>query len=91
MDTGLQPGVTGESDTNAQAAIHQREVATYFILGADRNRFGKLQHDLQDNFTRGTNQFPTTVTAAYNLLLTTDAANNATFDVEALDDNGGAG
>ena len=61
----------------------------YFILGADRNHFGKLQHDLQDNFARGTNQFPTTLTAAYNLLLTTDAVNNATFDVE--DDNGGAG
>ena len=90
LDAGLQPGVTGESDTDAQAAIHQREVATYFILGADRNRFGKLQRDLQDNFARGTNQFPTTLTAAYNLLLTTDMANNATFDVKALDDNGGA-
>ena len=91
MDAGLQPGVTGESDTDTQAAIHQREVAMYFILGAYRNRFGNLERDLQDNFARGSNQFPTTLTAAYNLLLTTDAANNAIFDVEALDDNGGAG
>ena len=91
LDAGLQPGVAGESDTDVQAAIHQREVATYFILGADRNRFGKLQCDLQDNYTGGTNQFPNTLTAAYNLLLTTDAANNAPSDAEALDDNGGAG
>ena len=91
LDPGLQPGVAGESDTDVQAAIHQREVATYFILGADRNHFGKLQRDLQDNYARGTNQFPNTLTAAYNLLLTTDVANNATSDVEALDDNGGAG
>ena len=91
LDAGVQPGVVGESDTNAQDAIHQREVATYFLLGADRNRFGKLQRDLQDNYARGTNQFPNTLTAAYNLLLTTDAANNATSDTEALDDSGGAG
>ena len=44
---------------------------------------------MQDNFARGTNQSPTMLTAAYNLLLTTSAAINATFDVEALDDNGG--
>ena len=89
LDAGVQPGVAGESDDDAQAAIHQREVATYFILGADKNHFGKPQRNLQDNFTRGTNQFPTMLTAAYNLLLTTDAAINATFNVEALDDNGG--
>ena len=91
MDAGVQPGVTGESDADTQAAIHQREVATYFILGADKNRFGKLQCDLQDNFARGTNQFPMTLTAAYNLLLTTEAAISTTLDVDAPDDNGGLG
>ena len=91
LDVGVQPGVEGESDTDAQDAIHQREVATYFLLGADRTRFGKLQRDLQDNYARGTNQFPNTLTAAYNLLLTTDAANNATTDAEALDSSGGPG
>ena len=91
MDAGLQPGVVDESDTDVQAAIHQREVTTYFILGADRNRFGKLQRNLQDNYARGTNQFPSTLTDAYSLLLTTDAANNATSDAEALDDSGGTG
>ena len=59
LDAGVQPGATGESDIDVQAAVHQREVATYFILGADKHRFGKLQRDLQDNFARGTNQFPT--------------------------------
>ena len=89
LDAGVQPGATGESNAEVQAAVHQREVATYFILGADKHRFGKLQHDLQDNFARGTNQFPTTLTAAYNLLLTTDVTINASLDVDALDDNGG--
>ena len=64
LDVGVQPGVTGEGDVDVQAAVHQWEVATYFILGADKHRFGKLQRDLQENFARGTNQFPTTLTAA---------------------------
>ena len=89
LDAGVQPGVTDKSDADTQAAIHQREVATYFILGADKNRFGKLQHDLQDNFARVTNQFPMTLTAAYNLLLTTKAAISTTLDMDAPDDNGG--
>ena len=89
LDAGVQPGATGESDAEVQTAVHQREVATYFILGADKHRFGKLQRDLQDNFARGTSQFPTTLTAAYNLLLTTDAAINASSDTDDLDDNGG--
>ena len=87
----MQPEATGESDADVRAAIHQREVATYFILGADKHRFGKLQRDLQDNFARGTNQFPTTLTAAYNLLLTTDAAISASSDVDGMDDNGVTG
>ena len=89
LDAGVQPGATGEGDIDLQTAVHQREVATYFILGADKHRFGKLQRDLQDNFARGTNQFPTTLTATNNLLLTTDAAINASSDVDALDNNGG--
>ena len=79
----------GKSDANKQAAIHQWEIGTCFILGADKSHFGKLQCDLQDNFACGTNQFPTTLTAAYNLLLTTEAAIGAASDMDTLDDSGG--
>ena len=91
LDDGVQPGVVGKSDADKQAAIHQREIATCFLLGADKARFGKLQRDLQDNFARGTNQFPTTLTSAYNLLLTTEAANGTVGDTESQDDGGGHG
>ena len=77
-----------ENDVEKQAAIHQREIATCFILGADKARFGKLQRDLQDNFARGTNQFPNTLTSAYNLLLTTEAASGTATDTEFQDDIG---
>ena len=88
LDDGVQPSVVGKSDADKQAAIHQHEIATCFILGADRACFGKLQRDLQDNFARGTNQFPTTLTSAYNLLLTTEAAIGTVTDAEFQDDSG---
>ena len=89
MDDGVWPSVTGKRDADKQAAIHQREIANCFILGADKSRFGKLQHDLQDNFARGTNQFPTTLTTAYILLLTMEAAIGAASDTDTLEDSGG--
>ena len=91
LDDGVQPSVTGKSDADKQAAIHQWEIATCFILGMDKSHFGKLQCDLQDNFAHGTNQFPTTLTTAYNLLLTTEATVGAASDMDALDDCGGHG
>ena len=59
------------------------------ILGADKSRFGKLQRDLQDNIACGTSQFPTTLTTAYNLLITTEAAIGAASDMDTPNDSGG--
>ena len=81
----------GKSNADKQAAIHQRQITTCFILGVDKSCFGKLQRDLQDNFACGTNQFPTTLTAAYNLLLTMEAAIGATLDTDTPDDSSGHG
>ena len=33
LDDGVQPSAVGKSDADKQAAIHQREIATCFILG----------------------------------------------------------
>ena len=91
LDDGVQPSAAGKDDVATQTAIHQREIATCFVLGADKGRFGKLQRDLQDNFARGTNQFPTTLTTAYNLLLTTEATLVAASDTDTPDDSGNHG
>ena len=90
LDDGVQPSAAGKNDATIQAAIHQWEIATCFVLGADKGRFGKLQCDLQDNFARGTNQFPTTLTAAYNLLLTTEATFVAASDTDTHDNDSGS-
>jgi hypothetical protein len=43
-------------------------LAAAFILGSDQNRCGKLLKDLENDYTRGQDNFPKTVTAAYSRL-----------------------
>jgi hypothetical protein len=51
-----------------KAEIQERYHAMAFLLGADRNRFGKLIEDLENEFLRGHDDFPKTLTSAYHLL-----------------------
>jgi hypothetical protein len=41
-----------------------------FLLGADRKRYGKLIEDLENAFTQGQDNYATTVTGAYAMLMT---------------------
>jgi hypothetical protein len=43
-------------------------LAAAFILGSDQNRCGQLLKDLENDYTRGQDNFPKTVTAAYSRL-----------------------
>ena len=44
-------------------------LATAFILGADRRRYGKYLEDLQNGFLQGDDRYPKTLVSAYNILL----------------------
>jgi hypothetical protein len=46
-----------------------RYLATVFILGTDLIRYGGLIPYIENNYLNGTNKFPRTITAAYNLLV----------------------
>jgi hypothetical protein len=46
-----------------------RTLALAFLKRADRRRFGTLWADLKNQFSRGNNQYPTNLTAAYSLLV----------------------
>ena len=58
LDVGVQPGVTDESDADTQAAIHQREVATYFVLGADKHRLGSCSATCRTTSPEGQTSSP---------------------------------
>jgi hypothetical protein len=51
------------------AAAKNKSVAIGFLKRADRKRYGGLWSDLENQYTRGTDDYPLDLTGAYNLLL----------------------
>ena len=50
-------------------AARNRSLALSFLKRADKSRYGTLWTDLENHYTRGTDQYPKDLTAAYNMLL----------------------
>ena len=45
-----------------------RYLAVAFMLGSDKARFGRLLENLENDYRQGQNNYPTSITAAYNLV-----------------------
>ena len=78
-DTGIEDAIIKEMKTTRDALgpdelakittnANQHAKATAFLLGSDRTRYGKLIEDLENDYLQGSNNYPKTVIAAYNLL-----------------------
>jgi hypothetical protein len=57
-----------EERDDLQKDAQLRYLAVAFILGSDRPQFGRLIENIENDYLQGQNNYPTTVTAAYNLL-----------------------
>ena len=66
---GTDPG-DQKDDEMATIRITAKEVclATAFILQCDRRRYGKLLEELENDFTKGHNNYPSDMVKAYQLL-----------------------
>ncbi len=80
MYPGLQEAVLKEQkidkdtadDPTLLAAVtigQERFIACAFLFASDRGRFGKLLEDLENGFLQDQNNYPDTLTQAYNLLI----------------------
>ena len=68
----------GEGARYSQLTVAQREevrtaanelyMATVFIAQADKRRYGKLQEELENDFTKGNDNYPTDLVKAYHML-----------------------
>ena len=69
LDQDPDPDVIGSSDDDTRRNLRERALAVALIKNADNRRFSQLKDDLKTNYARGTDQWPKTLIAAYNLLV----------------------
>ena len=67
-------GIDIDEATEAQEEAAETEgtqwyLALAFLMGSDRSRFGRLLEKLKNDFTAGNDNYPKTLTDAYNMLL----------------------
>lgn len=56
-------------DAEEKSEARERYLACAFLFGSDRNRYGRLLEDIENDYTQGRDNYPKTVTAAYNLIV----------------------
>ena len=61
--------VSAEEIKIAQDQAKRKMHAIAFLKRADKGRYGQLITDLENQFTRGTDQYPMSVTETFNLLV----------------------
>lgn len=59
---------TDEQKETANQAAKDKYRAVALLHAADRGRYWKLIEDLENDYTKGNNNYPTTISGAYNLL-----------------------
>ena len=68
-DDGLVSTISGGSTGQNLKASRNKAVALAFLRQADRKRYGALWADLENQFSRGNDQYPIDLTAAYSMLI----------------------
>ena len=68
-DPSLVKVSAGKDDAAKQKSARDKAVALAFLRQADRKRFGALWADLENQFSRGNDQYPPDLTAAYSMLV----------------------
>ena len=60
---------TDDQEEVAELTGIQWYLALAFLMGSDQNRYGRLLEKLENDFTAGNDNYPKTLTDAYNMLL----------------------
>jgi hypothetical protein len=72
----LRNGYNAEQLAGARKIIQDKTVAYGILVRADRNRYGKLIEEIENDFLKGNNDYPKTPTEACNLLVNYRSYNN---------------
>jgi hypothetical protein len=72
----LRNGYNAEQLAGARKIIQDKTVAYGILARADRNRYGKLIEEIENDFLNGNNDYPKTPMEAYNLVVNYRSYNN---------------
>ena len=64
----------------AKEYVMKRGSATLLLIGSDRNRYGAMKNQLQQNMAMGTNNYPKSVGQTMNILNTFAKTSKNTFE-----------
>ena len=60
---------TNKEQAMAQSQAKDEYLAVLFLLNSDMKRYSTLIHDIKNEYTQGTNFYPTTLDMAYDYLV----------------------
>ena len=70
QDIATDPDAPTDNEREAARSQAKDEyLAILFLLNSDKKRYGNLMRDIENEYTRGTDSYPTTLSAAYDYLV----------------------
>jgi hypothetical protein len=63
---------TDQEKSDASTKAREKYEATVFLLNSDQTKYGRLIQELANDFNKGRDEYPTTLTGAYELMLHDD-------------------
>ena len=68
-DVGLINNAPNKTGIYAKTYARDQYLPCVFLMGADRNRYGKLLENMENDYTQKQDRYPKTVNDAYSLML----------------------
>jgi hypothetical protein len=72
---------TPEERTHAKERAKDQYLVVMFLVNSDKKRYGALVQDIENEYTRGLDTYPTSLSAAYDYIINYHASRNANTDI----------
>jgi hypothetical protein len=71
-----------EERTRAKERAKDQYLAVMFLVNSNRKRYGALFQDIENEYTRGLETYPTSLSAPYNYIINYHTSRNANTDID---------
>jgi hypothetical protein len=68
--------------TQAQETVKDQYLAVMFLINSDKKRYGALVQDIENEYTRGSDTYPTSLSAAYDYIVNYRTNKNTNTEID---------